>query len=273
MIKPMRIKNLMIAAMLVFLIFIFIIMLARMIINDKANEIKINEKTNNLPDIYEINPEETPILYDFVNSSASYMSNMDVSEYGSFYIIATNKKEAFVSSYSHGERVIFPTIGTKPKRVNETSVDNINTSSGLLSSDRIVSEGDWLFFIISDFDDGLNENNSLDSNGFWGGIELRKFMNEPLGLMNDVVNGESGWPTKWLMKEPYKSILKIEGYNLDEPFWAKYNINSVRVYKKNDKVYTVKVVQLDRFKVEGGKIPLSLNEEQLERFLEHNSLE
>lgn len=232
-----------------------------------------------LPNISQINDLKNPILYDFVNSSISYKSNIDISKYGFYFAILQNKNDKeniFVEYYTYAEKLTYPSLGTPPKKIklNQNDINSIENFKSKLSKNRVFKEGDWTLLIISQYNDNKEEQfNYCDKIGRWAGLDMNQFVNSEIGLMQKTIESGFGWPTKWLRKEPFVETMLKEGYNVKDEFWDKYNIKSYKIYKKNDEELKVEVVQLDRFKFKYNGNNINLNEKQLNEFLKKEGWE
>lgn len=228
-----------------------------------------------LPKLSQIDEKNNPMLYDFVNSSISYKMDVNPENWSLYYAIMQNQdnpNEIYVEYYSYAEKLTFPTLGTAPVQISlDSSLDSFNDFSSKLSKDRVFTEYNWKMIIISQYNTG--EGNSFDycdSAGRWAGIDLLSlFTNQQIGEMQKTIESGLGWPTEWLRKNPYNETMKMEGYDVSDPFWDKYNIKSSKIYKNDDgQELKVEVDQLDRFKLKINGNFVTINERDLKIFLE-----
>ena len=260
----------------------------------------VSDKKTNLPLASEVDPDKNPIMSDFVRGSLTYKWNKNLSEYGFFYAIMINEKDLketldgkyensdkkrtiYVSKYIYGQKYTYPIIGSTIYEfaMNKETAENINKFVNNMSSNRVFKEDGWKMAIVSseNIHDPKNKNQNYDyttkngSTDEWAGLNFSKVVqdeNRPLDMYK-VVYGDFGWPTEWLRKEPYNKNMKLEGYNVNDPFWDRYNIGSTLTYvkKNNENVkLKVKVVQLDSFEFTDPKTERKfyLKEKDLERY-------
>ena len=248
--------------------------------NEKEENIDRIISTTGLPSISEINVNDSPILYDFVNSSIGYKSDINSKDFGFYYVIALNKEDkenVFIEYYSYGEKMTFPSLGTAPKKYSiEGLEESFKDFFTKIDKNRIYHEGDWTFIFVSQYNDNqMGQFDSCDAIGRWGGIDfIKAFETIEIGKMQKTIESGVGWPTDWLRKEPYLTTMILEGYDMNDPFWTKYNINSSKIYyTKSDEEIKVYVDQLNSFKLKYNGEWVYLKEDQLKVFLKEQGVD
>lgn len=270
------------------LIFISIAIIVFLMVKNITTTVKVKQddikKLEGLPNIMEVDMDKTPMMYDFLNSSLGYKlctKGYDFNKFGFYYAILQNEKEPeniYVEYYTYGERVIFPILGEAPKlfELNSDTMSVFNDGTLKLSSDRIIKEDGWNLYIVSQYEQSsTNKFDCCDAVGNWSEINFIQFNTGDSGLMKNLIDDGLGWPTEWLRNDIYKESIKSAGYDIDNSFWDKYNINSITDYKNSAKVVVlqVKVTQLNCFEFEYNKLTISLNEEELKEFINTQGLE
>ena len=277
---------------------------------EEVPEVTVSEAS--LPDLSMVYMDTNPMIYDFINSSITYRWDGPLDEsqlgdgtiledWGFFYAIMfreSNPNTIFVENYSYGENLVEPALGTKPIAVdiNNQQVDSMMNliQDGNISESRVFQEsinlgneeydGNWILLAVSEYDNGLKEPsgsyvNDSTSDGTWCGIPLQNLKNQmENGLMYETVYDDGmGFPTEWLMKEPFKSaVRKFAGLDMNDSFWQNFNYmqkvhcNST-IADANDIDATV--VQLERFQVRMDGRDVELNMNEMYRFLEENDFE
>lgn len=268
-------------------LFIFILLVIICIINifnrkgnttENRNEITV---ADGLPRLSQVDSDKNPMLFDFLNSSITYkMNNVEnIDKIGFYYALLQNKhnkKDIYVEYYNYAESLVYPTIGSKPKALtlNKEQISNIDNFASKMSKNRVFEEGDWVMYLISEYNAGDNQYDYCDNIGRWGGIDMKQFQSNDKGLMYELVNSGFGWPTEWLRKEPYINTMKKQGYDVNDSFWDQYNVGSYKIYKRNihgtleDEELKVQVVQLNQFQFKLDDNDVKLNEEQLKLYLQ-----
>lgn len=274
--------------------------------NTTTKDGKVIEKfiESDLPDLSSINSDDNPVLYDFVNGSVGYHMNFklngieDIESIGPFYAILYKDDESniYVSEYNYGENMERPPIGSKPTRykLDKGQRKNIEDFLSKVSKERIFNEKyknkdeiNVTLAIISMYSD-LSENsvyNSCDSNTRWCGINLSnlipvKYEKNSTKISNNykspmyitVHDSGYGYPSDWLKKDNYKDIMYNAGYNMDDEFWTRHNIDEKKFYtRKNDngetETLTVTLDQINRFYINIDGNPCYFNEENLNNYL------
>ena len=286
-------SSILLIGILAITVLIFSIIFAKYLGKENIGTIDSKVASNNLkklPKLNQINPDKNPILYDFVNSSISYRSNINPSDWGFYYAVLQdqrNKGVIYVEYYTYGEKLTFPSLGTAPYslKLNESEISYVDNFSKKMSSNRIYGEKysndnqmfNWKCLIISQYstsDEDINGDskfNYCDKVGRWAGIDMIQFIGKSEGLMSQTINSGVGWPINWLKKAPYsKKILQYEGYDVNDDFWNKYNIKSFKMYKDgNGNTLKVEVAQLDRFRLKINGDYVNMNKFQLEEYLKN----
>ena len=207
-----------------------------------------------------------------------------------------NESNIYVSEYNYGENMERPPIGSKPTRykLDKGQRKNIEDFLSKVSKERIFNEKyknkdeiNVTLAIISMYSD-LSENsvyNSYDNNTRWCGINLSnlipvKYEKNSTKISNNykspmyitVHDSGYGYPSDWLKKDNYKDIMYNAGYNMDDEFWTRHNIDEKKFYtRKNDngetETLTVTLDQINRFYINIDGNPCYFNEENLNNYL------
>lgn len=298
-------KKYIIIILILFVIIITIILLNNILINSNNNN---NNSISNIDKIYEelpkldaINCDKTPLLYDFVNSSIGYHFSLEddktMTKMGSYYVMFYNNKNikdtktVYIEYYTFGEKIIRPILGSKPYKITLTNeqINNILSKIDEIKSyKKYVKENNYSAIFISQYiyDIELNYSNidsekfintvCCDEMGRWNGIDFNNYSYSEHGLMyEDIYNNGLGWPTDWLIKDQWYDIMSKNGYDMNNDFWKKYNIESFKIYKSDkttapNKELKIYVEQLNRFKFRynDNDIWIRVNEDQLKEVLQ-----
>lgn len=176
-----------------------------------------------LPDPEAISAEETPLLYDFVYSCLDWHVSIHRDEYNSSLYILRHRSAPsilYTDYYEVQAGYTFPPVGSRIER-HELSVEEttrFDAAAERLSESYIVRDGDWTLYIM-----GEGARQILQDTGitFWYAADYT-YGNE-LPFLEDG----SGWPTEWLRREPYVSLLKEEGLDMTDPWWDTWNYMGV----------------------------------------------
>lgn len=274
------------------ILLVFIGIMGRGSNNEESSKQDINNGSDKLewelPDLIDVNPKINPYLYDFINGSLGYNTKESFIDYGFYYAILyrpekiNNDKSMYVSYYSYAETITRPILGNSPSYLHLTDeqIKRINDNIEFLAKNRIFYDNEYCLLIISqnqiDVDKEYRDNivNYCDNIGRWLNIDFSNIAQNKKGNMYNIIYTDgNGWPLEWLNKEPYKEILKRNGYDLSNSFWKIYNIDSYNEYinDNGDKI-KVYVDQLNRFKFKlNDERWVYLNTNQLERMLEENN--
>lgn len=249
------------------------------------NNIFVN-RFSDLPNIMTIDVNESPWLYDFINGSLGWHTGLpndkSMTDMGLYFAILFNQNELkeshqiYISWYSFGERILRPILGTEPYQTEITNEQADKLLAIPDNGDRKVVEGDWTLLFVSMYES--NDNSSdfhCDIAGRWKGIELTKFANDlNYGKMYIQVYEQGlGWPREWISNEVWYPILLKAGYDMNNEFWLRYNVDSFKIYHTDmseapTKDLKVSVAQLNRFKFDyGDGQVINVNLEQLQEVL------
>lgn len=223
----------------------------------------LRDKELELPNIESVDRNNSPLLYDFLNSSLGYMYDKDrynFTNYGQYYAVMFNKSnesKMFVEYYSYPEKVIYPILGNAPMQINldATQTNIMNDWRSKVSDNRTLIENDWTVYIISANNfDNFNEFDCC-SKGIWAGIDLTKCNNstgDNIGKMQSIIDSGVGWPKEWIEREPFKTnILKEDGKDLSDPYWQQHSPGSYKIYKdENGKEHKISFVRPGQVEVE-----------------------
>lgn len=283
--KIIRNKKSIIFVILILTIIITVIILIFKNTNNKHNEdVKtvINNQWN-LPSLHEIDYNEKPMLYDFVNGSLGYKYiNDNFTNYGIFYCVAikNDKNEGiYVSSYSYAEELIFPILGQVPKFFDVKDLNLIKSYINNMSKNRVIKEGEYTFCIVSLYKGDNDNNYDYCKDDKWANINIENSGNSENGNMYNNVQ-KNGWPTEWLRRDYFKDSIKKDGIDISNKFFDKYNVYQILTFYKNgdkDNALEVKVKNINEFlfTYNNGKqdVQLVLNESDLNNFLEGEGYE
>ena len=254
--------------------------------NNNKKPISEQKTAEGLPTLSQIDKGENPILYDFVNSSISYQSDINPENLGFYYAFLQDKdqkdNQVYVSYYDYGESFNYPPLGDKPIKIdlNNEELENFNNYTKKINKDRKFTEGDWNLYLISQYnvtgsfesEEGIY--NYCDSVGRYAGIDLIEKVNKHRqnGLMKQTIDGGLGYPTEWLRKEPYIRTMYNAGYDMNDNFWDRYNVGSKKIYKNknnSEDILEVELYQIDTFKFKFEGSDTYLNEKDLKDFLDY----
>lgn len=298
-------KKYIIIILILFVIIITVVLLNNILINSNNNN---NNSTNNMDKIYEelpkldaVNCDKTPLLYDFVNSSIGYHFSLEddktMTKMGSYYVIFYNNKNIkdtktiYIEYYTFGEKIIRPILGSKPYKTiltNEQINNILSKIDEIKNYGKYTEENNYSAIFISryiyDIESNYSNINSeqftniicCDEIGRWNGIDFNNYSYSEHGLMyENIYNNGLGWPTDWLIKDEWYDIMLKNGYDMNNDFWKRYNIESFKIYKSDkttapNKELKIYVEQLNRFKFRynDNDIWIRVNEDQLKEVLQ-----
>lgn len=227
---------------------------------------EISEEITELP----LNPdkERTPMMWDYVHSSLGYqMDSHDhkhFMQYDSFYAFMLNPQQnaLWVESYTIMERLITPSLGSKPESLIIQDPETLKDAVDSLDDELKYEEDGWILCVVpmyplKNFD---GPENYAFSNR-WGGFDVREFHLEYPGEMQEWIESGMGWPTEWLQQSGIVENMKENGFDMNNSFWERHPLYSYKKYNNME----VKVIQYDTFQINGG---MTLNEKQLQEYLE-----
>lgn len=297
-------KKYVIIILVLFIVITMVILLNNILINFNKND---NNSINNIDKIYEELPKletidynKTPLLYDFVNSSIGYHFSLEddktMTKMGSYYVLFYNNKNIkdtktiYIEYYTFGEKITRPILGSKPYKTILTNdqIDNILSKIDEIKNyGKYTEENNYSVIFISryiyDIESNYSNINSeqftniicCDEIGRWNGIDFNNYSYSEHGLMyENIYNNGLGWPTDWLIKDGWYDIMLKNGYDMNNDFWKRYNIESFKIYKSDkttspNKELKIYVEQLNRFKFRynDNDIWIRVNEDQLKEVL------
>ena len=250
--------------------------------NFNKEEIDNNKNVSegsNLPMLVEIDSSIHPILYDFVYGSLGYKSDIDVTKFDPFFVIAYEdgyEENMFVSFYTWGEEITTPPIGNEVQeyKLIEQNIPVLNDTIDNMSLTHKFTEDDWHFIIVEEAympeESGINIYDRLDSAYRFAGINMQQFndMTKESQCYKDVYNEQLGYPSEWLRKSEYKQILEENGINIENEFFDKWNLYQVKKYykagdKENSSPITAKVMNMDMLEVTDGEHVTTMHESEL----------
>lgn len=182
-----------------------------------------------LPDAQSLTPA-TPLLYDFVNGCLDWHVPINRSEvYSEFYIMRNRYAPSWLYTvlYDSQNDYTLPPVGQEIIRMGilPEQVEALEEAVTKLPSERVLREGDWELLLLElSSEDGTT---GFNSEGKWAGFSTRSF-----GVLQSHSDGDtlpflkdgSGWPTEWLRREPYCSLLlERQGLNMVNHWWDNWS--------------------------------------------------
>ncbi len=253
--------------------------------NVQSKTEEINKKEE-LPELSSIDSQKSPMLWDFINGSMTYKTDIDdIEQYGAYYLILKEDDEdyIYISNYDHGAYIIAPDLGSDPEKVklNEEQLKLFDEYTSKMSKSRVFKEGEYNFYFISNLPNEFDENqyDRVDEFNIWAGIDFTPYygenaMNNPGNMNKEIYEKGLGYPTEWLRKEPYRTTMKEYEYiNVDSEFWDDYNWKQRIIIKKGDETKEVKVEFTNMFEVPFGDETDTLTKEQFEQYVEFEGWE
>jgi hypothetical protein len=236
-----------------------------------------------LPNLSQVDPVVHPALYDFLNSSMGFKTDVDVSHFGMYYAVLvnagdkpdSNSFQAWVEKYEYGNAFTLPPLGSKPHGIHleKARLDLVKTYINHMSANRRFVDGKWEIALVSKYqssDKNANTWDACNTNGLWADIQMEQQVVDDMGNEWQVIykNG-NGWPLEWLKKPAYIQYEYQAGYDMSNKFWNDHPLFSFRVYRNaKGQQLKVEVTQLDQFKLLVNQQTVYLNENQLKNYLE-----
>lgn len=252
--------------------------------NEGNGDNYIYKEGYDLLDISLVDQVSMPVLWDFLNGSMGWKSDVDVTGLGCmFFAVAFNDKNPdsiYVSYYGYGEEIILPPCGTVPlkKVLLDTDVIAVKNAISTMSDERVYEQGEWTVVLVnehSSYDDRVYD--SLDNNYRWAGVSFVGMNEWNPGPMQRYIDEGDGYPTDWLRKETFVNNLYIN--DIYDEFWDHYRVEQViKMWKKEESheqeaSLVIKITQYGRLDVEYEGNSFKLNKEDLNYFLEVNGYE
>lgn len=240
---------------------------------EKIDNTEIVQKESNqdtdLPKPQDVK-DDTPILFDFVNSTLGFKSDIDATKHwNEIFVVKTPKGNYHMESYTNVSGHATPIWGSKVYHVKLKSDVEFDRALNNLPDTHKFTEGDYKFYLIPMNEVGLD--------GKFGGEDISFItigydatLTTDEGYYYKNIYSKFGWPTKWLRKEPYKEeILKILFIDMNDEFWNNHNLNEITVYKGHNlpdlEVQTVDVDLYEYSGYDGDRV--RVNEKQLKKAL------
>lgn len=181
-----------------------------------------------LPDLSEVSSIYTPLMYDFLNSCLDWHVPIHRESLNSeFYIMRNLNTPIYIYTdfYAMQEGYTLPPCGGQivQMEIEPERLKAMEIAITKLPEERVLREGDWELLLLElHSDDGTT---GFSSEGTWGGFSTRNF-----GVIYSYTDGNprpflvdgTGWPTSWLRREPYASLLKESGINILDPWWDEW---------------------------------------------------
>lgn len=214
--------------------------------------------------------EDTPYLYDFVNSTLGFKADIDATKHwNEIFLVKTPKGNYHVESYINTSGHATPVWGSMTYHLfpkNDVAFDKALES---LPDTHKVQEGDYKFYFIP-----MNE---IKTDGTFGGEDLSFItigysatLTTDQGYYFKHVYTKFGWPTTWLRKSPYKEeILKVLFIDMSDEFWNSHNLYEKTIYKSQGRPdLEVKTVDVNMYEYDGyDGNRVKVNGKQLDRAL------
>lgn len=216
--------------------------------------------------------EDTPFLYDFVNSTLGFKADIDATKHwNEIFLVKTPKGNYHVESYVNSSGHATPVWGSTTyhlKLKNDVAFDKALEE---LPETNKFEENGFKFYLIP--------MNKVGVDGMFGGEDISFIttgysatLTTDEGYYYKHVYSKFGWPTTWLRKSPYKDeILKVLFIDISDPFWNDHNLYEKTIYKGNNlpdlEVKTIDVDMYEYSDFEDGE-RIRVNEKQLKKALE-----
>lgn len=268
-----KLSRLVIVAIIITLASVFMISCG----SDEKKEIVVPE---NLPSLSELDPNETPMLYDYVNSSLGCYfdaNNSYFTDYGTYFAILINiydDENYYSEYYAYGEKPYLPIIGTSPLKQTISDKEKFNEYVEKIDRNRKFYEGDYLLIIVTEYYFGDNKEYNgcqhKDGDNLWGGEILDAYNTNGLGLMYKYVYEDgNGWPIEFVRREPFLSLCEEKFFvHFDRDFWDNYDYLQVLNFD-NEKGDTLTACAYKdwcfdaEYTIDGKEYSRDLNEDQL----------
>lgn len=181
-----------------------------------------------LPAPDSLNPEKTPMLYDFVAGCLDYHIPVHRDQFTSdFYILRNTDYPSVLHNDWYVVQTGFttPPLGSKINSMELTPelLESFESLVSELPEERYIVEGDWELFLLTVYDEeGVH---GFDADGKWGDLELRMFSllanpDYTSGYFKKTLESGAGWPTEWLRQPFYADRMMHDlSINIWDPWW------------------------------------------------------
>lgn len=189
---------------------------------DDSEDTRVTE----LPDAQTVSAEETPLLYDFTHGCLDWHVPIHRDSLASDFYIMRHKtcpEVLHCDWYVTQSGFTTPPLGSKitSVEIDPQYLDSIEKLIAKFPSERRITEGEWELLILNTYDE--NGVYGFNSDGKWGLMTPKMFVvlqGYTDGLFSQRMQSGAGWPTEWLRKEPYATLLmQDEGIYIDDPWW------------------------------------------------------
>lgn len=216
--------------------------------------------------------EDTPFLYDFVNSTLGFKADIDATKHwNEIFLVKTPKGNYHVESYINASGSATPVWGSTTYHLKLKNDKAFDKALEALPEGYKFVEGDYKFYLIP--------MNQVGLDGMYGGEDLAFItagypatLTTDEGYYHKHIYTKFGWPTKWLRKSPYKEeILSFLLIDISDPFWNDHNLYEKTIYKGNNLPdLEVKTIDVDLYEYSGFEDGerIRVNERQLKKALE-----
>lgn len=180
---------------------------------------EVTTETYTLPNLSDIRSSEQPLLYDFLFGCLDWHVSINRQEIDSDLYLMRNVNLPgiiYTDWYPIQAGFTVPPLGSKIEIVelSEKQTDMYNSVVADLPDGFVLREGDWELVIYAG--DAVrafqNYNYSFRSKYKYTDTRVPPFL----------VQG-SGWPTEWLRKEPYCSLMQEAGIDISDGWFDKFN--------------------------------------------------
>lgn len=239
----MKNKKFFIIAGIILVIFVGLLLIIKSH-NDKIDreETKVNSISDvKMEGIKDVDEKETPMLYDFVNSTLGMSTGIDFREYITSFIVAVkdenltnNSGTVYIEGASCFENKPPVQTGVYSERYTGGNWAKIIEKLNMVPKEKQIKEKGYTFFIITyyDFPENYYQLGSINM------LEIK--------FKDPLTNFEhTGIPLKYM--KVYESYYK-DFIDLNNPMWNKYNYNQVlTLVNSKDQKDIIKIRVLENF--------------------------
>ena len=254
------------------------------------------ETENGLPQLIQVNRNETPLMYDFLYGSVGLYADFDVFDYDCFYLIAVKTEtlekidetgDIWVSYYAWGEQLYLPPLGTEPQsqELLPQGLEVVQRFVQNMDAKHHFEEREWSFLVVESVympgDDGYQR---VDNANRWAGIDFGQFSDMTrYGIAYKEIYDEGlGFDTEWLRRDEWVEALEMRGVNIKNEFFDRWNLYERRDYwpkgiseeeKETTLPISVRCVNMSRLEVVDGIHEVTMNEKELNMLIQQRGYE
>lgn len=259
------------------------IVIGSILLLKKDNAIEVISTTKDYAEMpMNSDPNEDPVMYDFLYSSIGYKMNHNINDYGNLYAIMVNDHDLaqdygriYVEFYAPLD--MYPAIGTKPKSIELTKSDWEKVKLNLMNwnNDLVFPSDDgWKLYLVTQNFEGEEDFSTYTSDSlgnYWSNINLNVLYEN--GWYQE--NLKNGWNSDWIRREPFASQINYNrNTDVHDVFYDKFRLDEIIEldHIESDEKRLVQVNGVNKFKTLNG-IVWKMELEQLNIQLESEGFE